>query len=102
MPAACRMASKTPPFLLMSLETEAPKCELARIKACVGIEVGGQEGLLGGVLGVSTGTGPGSEAFRAKGKSWEFNFTETPTLIKKSVGGSGGITAPGKGSFGEP
>ncbi len=65
MPAACRMASKTPPFLLMSLETgllEAPQSELDRIKA----SVGGQEGLLREWgSGVSTGTGPRSEALRA-------------------------------------
>lgn len=69
MPAACRMASKTPPFPLMSLETGlfgGPQSELARIKASVGMEAGGQEGLLREWgSGVSTGTRPGSEAFRA-------------------------------------
>lgn len=69
MSAACRMASKTPPFLLMSLETglsEAPSQSQPESKHPQGIEARGQEGLLREWgSGVSAGTRPGKEGFRA-------------------------------------
>lgn len=80
-----------------------PQSELARIKASMGIESGGQEGLLreGGSC-VSTGTRPGSETFWATREIIEANSQKMPTPIKESVRGSCGITVPGKSSFCEP
>ena len=64
MPAACRMASKTPPFPLMSLETEAPSQQSwPESKHLWGSRLGGKRVLLGELgSGVSVGTRPGSEA----------------------------------------
>lgn len=68
MPAACCTASKTPPFPLMSLETglsEAP-VRAGPNQSIRGDRGWGQEGWLREWgSGVSTGTRPGSEGFRA-------------------------------------
>lgn len=68
----------------------------------MGIEAGGHEGLSREWgLGVSTGTKPSSEGFRATGEITGVILQKPPLLQRKNVGGSHRITAPGKCSFRE-